>query len=67
MRKIISIALCLIMILGIVACNDNDDVENITTDTSAVTNADDDSTTEAPEKNTETEAQVGKSDWTKLY
>jgi hypothetical protein len=67
MRKIIAVALCLIMILGIVACKDNDTVEDITTDTSAATNSDGGSTTEAPEKNTETEAQVGKSDWTKLY
>ena len=70
MRKIIAIALCLIMILCIVACKDNDDtVDAANTDSAAATTtaADDNPTDDKDSKDTQPEAQVVNSDWTKLY
>ena len=64
MRKIIALALCLIMLLSIVACKDNAD-ENTETDTntSAVTTTEDTADT----SDADPEKQVGTGEWTKLY
>lgn len=63
MRKIIAIALCLLMLLSIVACNNNDDTTTTDADTSAVST---ENTTPAT-SDTEAEGQVGTGEWTKLY
>ena len=64
MRKIIALALCLIMLLSIVACKDNADENTVTdTNTSAVTTTEDTADT----SDTEAAKQVGTGEWTKLY
>ena len=68
MRKIISIALCLLMLLSIVACKDNT-TENTDTDKDtnlpAVTNTENNSPDTSSGK--EPDKQVNTENWTKLY
>lgn len=64
MRKIIAIALCLLMLFSIVACKDNtEDSTDTDTNTSAVETED----TSADTSDTEAEKQVGTGEWTALY
>ena len=67
MRKIIAIALCLMMLFCVVACTDNTETvgDDTTKNTSAATEEKDTSANKETEKPVET--QVGTDDWTKLY
>ena len=66
MRKLIAIALCLLMLLCTVACNEDTTDTDATTTPAVTTEAStttDASTTTAPQG----DVQVGTNNWTKLY
>jgi len=65
MRKLIAIALCMLLLLCTVACNEDTDTDAATTPaaTTEAATTTEASTTTAPQG----DVQVGTNNWTKLY